>query len=95
MILMPETTAAAAMKAAERLRGNVNKMILENNAGEINLSISVGVASRDKSCKSLEQLFERADYASYVSKDLGGNRVTRWTGSLSRNRGEMNGKNQA
>ena len=86
MIIMPETAPTAAMKAAERLRKIVSSSPFETNAGQLTFSISVGVASLNKSCKTLEQLLERADYASYVSKDSGGNRVTRWTASITRNR---------
>ena len=89
MVIMPETSAAAALKAAERLRQNVHSEPFETNAGRLTFSISVGVASLNKSCKSLEQLLERADFASYVSKDTGGNRVTRWTPSISRTRGDL------
>ncbi len=86
MVIMPETGPAAALKAAERLRRNVSSAAFETNAGPLTFSISVGVASLNKSCKSLDQLLERADFASYVSKDSGGNRVTRWTSSITRNR---------
>jgi len=84
MILMPETAATSAFKAAERLRRIVSSTSFETNAGPLTFSVSVGVATLNKSCKSLEQLLERADFASYVSKDAGGNRVTRWTASISR-----------
>ena len=86
MVIMPETGPAAALKAAKRLHRNVSSASFETNAGPLTFSISVGVASLNKSCKSLEQLLERADFASYVSKDTGGNRVTRWTPSITRNR---------
>lgn len=86
MVIMPETSSASALKAAERLRRNVSSAAFETNAGSLAFSISVGVASLNKSCKTLAQLLERADYASYVSKDSGGNRVTRWTRSITRDR---------
>lgn len=89
MVLMPETSPRAALKAAERLRQNVSSAPFETNAGQLSFSISVGVASLNKSCKSFDQLLERADFASYVSKDTGGNRVTRWTPSITRTRGDL------
>lgn len=84
MIILPETDIEAALVVAERLREDVIRAPFATNAGNLPFSVSVGVASLDKSVRSLGQLLDRADLASYVSKDTGGNRVTRWTSSLAR-----------
>ncbi len=84
MILLPETGISEALVVADRLRESVTFAPFATNAGDLPFSVSVGVASLDKSANSLGQLLDRADFASYVSKDTGGNRVTRWTNSLAR-----------
>jgi diguanylate cyclase (GGDEF)-like protein/PAS domain S-box-containing protein len=84
MILLPETGIEAALVVAERLREDVIRAPFATNAGNLPFSVSVGVASLEKGVHSLGQLLDRADFASYVSKDTGGNRVTRWTASLAR-----------
>jgi len=84
MVLLPETGIHDALVVAERLRESVVSAPIATSAGDLTFSVSVGVASLDKSIRNLGQLFDRADFASYVSKDRGGNRVTRWTHSLAR-----------
>jgi len=84
MILLPETGIEAALVVAERLRQDVIRAPFATNAGNLPFSVSVGVASLDKEVHSLGHLLDRADFASYVSKDSGGNRVTRWKASLAR-----------
>ena len=84
MILLPETPVREAMKLAERLRKSVASTGFATNAGTLSFTISVGVAGLDGTCRDLQQLLERADYASYVSKDSGGNRVTGWSPSILR-----------
>lgn len=84
MILLPETGIEAARVAAERLREDVIRAPFATNAGNLPFSVSVGVASFEKGVRSLGQLLDRADLASYVSKDTGGNRVTLWDASLAR-----------
>lgn len=84
MIILPETGADAALVVAERLCRDVINAPFQTAAGDLPFSISVGVASLDNSIRNLGQLLDRADFASYVSKDTGGNRVTRWSPSLAR-----------
>ena len=84
MILLPETGISEALVVADRLRESVTFAPFATNAGNLPFSVSVGVASLEKSVHNLGQLLDRADFASYVSKDTGGNRVTRWTSTLAR-----------
>lgn len=84
MVILPETDLEAAIKVGMRLCEDVAATPFETNAGPLHFSISVGVAGLEKSIKNLAQLLDRADFASYISKDSGGNRVTRWTPYLAR-----------
>jgi len=84
MVILPETDEESAMTVAMRLCQDVAATPFDTRAGPLHFSISVGVAGLDRSIKNLGQLLDRADFASYVSKDTGGNRVTRWTPYLAR-----------
>ena len=84
IILLPETTAAEAMTTAERLRKDCEETKVESALGAISLTISLGVAELNKSCKTLEELVDRADQALYQSKDTGRNKSTLWKANLSK-----------
>ena len=79
VILLPETVAEEAMATAERLRQDAEAAPIHSNAGEISLTISLGVVTLDETCKNLEELLDRSDQALYVSKRTGRNRVSLWT----------------
>jgi len=84
-ILLPDTKSEQAMEIAKRLRQEV-----EQNAGAsvrsiagIQLTSSFGVASSTPELAKLNELIELSDYALYVSKRNGRNRVTLWAENLS------------
>jgi diguanylate cyclase (GGDEF)-like protein len=74
-ILLPETSAQAAVTAAERLRARVEALELATGAGPLRLTVSVGTATLTPSDRTFEQLLRRADHALYRARDLGRNRV--------------------
>ena len=82
MILLPETGMDEAYAIAERLREFTELNPIETNVGLLPVTISVGVATLDDSCGSLQELLDRADFAQYASKDNGRNRTTRWTSAI-------------
>ncbi len=73
--LMVETQLDDAKRAAERLRGEVENMIVRTQAGEIKVTISIGLAQLDDNSPNLETLLARADQAMYIAKNKGRNRV--------------------
>ncbi len=79
IVLLPETNAQEASVIAERLRANTESTSFTTSAGPLHITISLGVAEVDKSCESLNELVDRADFAQYASKDAGRNRVTCWS----------------
>jgi diguanylate cyclase (GGDEF)-like protein len=79
MVLLPETNAQEAAVIAERLRFSTEATSFTTTAGPLHITISLGVAELDKSCESLNELVDRADFAQYASKDAGRNRVTCWS----------------
>lgn len=72
VILLPATDRAAATAFAERIR----KAVEASEIAETGVTISVGVASLpDSKIQSPQALFDAADQALYLAKDLGRNRV--------------------
>jgi len=75
-ILLPETSLKAAREVAERIRHGQSKMILTGEwRGEINVTLSIGIATFEVNDNKFEQLFSRADKALYLAKNAGRNNV--------------------
>jgi diguanylate cyclase (GGDEF)-like protein len=73
-MITPETGPSAA-ELAERLRQVVSAQPVPTAAGQLQVSISVGLAHVDGSEQDLHQLLARADRALYQAKQTGRNRV--------------------
>lgn len=74
LVVMPETEAAAAQIAAERIRAEVEALEFRQDERLIPLRVSIGVAQRLPG-EDLSGLVRRADAALYEAKRLGRNRV--------------------
>lgn len=80
VILLPQTGAADAVTAADKLRQRIESMPVPALGGE-GLTVSIGVAGRPAHpAESLEQLVQAADAALYRAKGAGRNRVEVATG---------------
>lgn len=77
-IILPETDAAAAAAVAERLRADTASTKVTTEAGEISVTISIGIVSYDPSAGETTKhaILKSADQALYASKKGGRNRVT-------------------
>jgi diguanylate cyclase (GGDEF)-like protein len=75
VILLPDTTVERAVEVAERLRLAVANEPVRTGAGEVPLTVSIGVASLSDRDASLESLLARADSALYDAKRQGRNCV--------------------
>ncbi len=73
--LIVEARLAAARRAAERLRAEVEKMVVRHEKGDVRVTVSVGVAELTSSISTLDALIARVDQAMYAAKRLGRNRV--------------------
>ena len=82
MVLLPETEMEEAYAIAERLREFTELNPIETSVGLLPVTVSVGVATLDDTCSSLQELLDRADFAQYASKDDGRNRTTRWSPAI-------------
>lgn len=75
VVICPDTDIEAARQCAERLRANVAGGALESQAGNISLTVSIGVAEKKDDTGSIEALLSRADGCLYAAKEAGRNRV--------------------
>ncbi|MCP3848629.1 MAG: sensor domain-containing diguanylate cyclase [Gammaproteobacteria bacterium] len=75
IIILPETTREKAIKMAERLRLKTTTLIINKADTNLNITISIGVASYPDSAQSYDKLLEVADAAMYNAKHNGRNRV--------------------
>ena len=82
-IFFPGMSVDEAFAAAERIRNSVASASVELTGGALAVSVSAGVAAAGATDKSsaaaFENLFSRADTALYRSKDLGRNRVSKFS----------------
>jgi diguanylate cyclase len=75
-VLLPDSSAAEAVKVAERIRAAVavHKFSLSDD-NNIGVTVSIGVSSYPDTINSIDTLLEEADNALYSAKRSGRNRV--------------------
>jgi len=77
VIVMPDTPGDIAVMVAERLRDRVARdpITVTGSAGQLNVTISMGVAAGGSPTDAPEDVLKRADEAMYQAKRAGRNRV--------------------
>ena len=75
VIAMPETNAAGALKAAERLREILATARFDANGKPRSITVSIGVATLLRDELTIDHAIARADRALYRAKAAGRNRV--------------------
>jgi two-component system, cell cycle response regulator len=79
-VVLEGTTLKEASVCAEKIRNAVVNSSIDNTAGRILITVSIGVSAlgeiADGSAATVQTLLERADNALYASKSGGRNRVT-------------------
>ncbi len=77
VVLMPETYLEQANIAAERIRSVIEKTSIVTNAGDISVTISMGVAEwAPQGDITVDRLVDLADQALYRAKQAGRNRIS-------------------
>jgi diguanylate cyclase (GGDEF)-like protein/PAS domain S-box-containing protein len=76
VILLPETDLDSALLVAERVRKKIALMEVVSKKGNINITVSIGVATYTEGVHDLDELIASADKALYQAKNEGRNRVT-------------------
>ena len=77
-VLLPETPVNTANEVAERLRRSVASMIISHENTNISITISIGIASLQNGCVSVNELISQADEALYSAKNAGRNKIVIW-----------------
>jgi two-component system cell cycle response regulator len=80
-IVLPETTALGANRAAQKLREAFKRLPVSTHAGSINLTVSIGVAAVEANqdldgTVRIEHLLRAANRGLAASKQLGGDQAT-------------------
>jgi diguanylate cyclase (GGDEF)-like protein len=73
--LLPETNLENAAILAERLRSEIERLVVTTDGHEISLTASFGVAMCNNNIHSIEALLRNADDALYVAKREGRNQM--------------------
>jgi diguanylate cyclase (GGDEF)-like protein len=74
-LFLPGTDATGARAMGERLLQDVRAMVVRGGAGEIRLTVSMGIALADHTAEDLASLMTRLDRALYRAKALGRDRL--------------------
>lgn len=75
LVVCPRSTAAQAVRAAERMRATVQAGVITVQGKPLSVSISLGVADRRPDMKQPDDLVRLADHSLYEAKNSGRNRV--------------------
>lgn len=75
-VILPSSLPENALETAERLRQTIERSPIQTSAGEICITLSIGVTLFKCDDASIDSVAKRADDALYVSKNAGRNRVT-------------------
>jgi two-component system chemotaxis response regulator CheY len=79
-VLLPGTCASDALRWAERCRQTIAALPISAKEGQVQVTISLGVAARIGNVQTPEQLLDQADQALLLAKQLGRNRVHQFAG---------------
>jgi diguanylate cyclase (GGDEF)-like protein len=75
VVVLPSSSMAKAASVAERIRSRVADSALEWGDRSIEMTISIGVATRQPNDHTIDDIMVRADSALYRAKNSGRNRV--------------------
>jgi diguanylate cyclase (GGDEF)-like protein len=75
VVLCEGTDTAGAIQLAERIRADLESQVYQTTAGELRVTVSMGVATFPLHGRTREELFDRADAALYSAKHGGRNQV--------------------
>jgi diguanylate cyclase (GGDEF)-like protein/PAS domain S-box-containing protein len=74
-VVLPETSSAAALDVAERLRAHIQEKPIIAGHVAVSCTVSIGIAQLSPQDSHIEDLLHRADTALYAAKKNGRNRV--------------------
>jgi len=75
-VILPETSTNAAATVAERIRKNINEMIIQiEDDLKLSVTVSIGVSACPKNGTIIRDIVTKADDALYNAKETGKNKV--------------------
>ncbi|HEY1746864.1 MAG TPA: GGDEF domain-containing protein [Xanthobacteraceae bacterium] len=77
-VMLPETTEAAAVQMAERLREQLQLCPPIVSGEKFSITLSIGVAGATSETAGIDMLLACADHALYEAKNAGRDRVVAW-----------------
>jgi diguanylate cyclase (GGDEF)-like protein len=77
-VLLDNVDVAQAKAVAERIRIEIQKVVVDTEKGPLSVTESIGVAAFPDDGRDRATLIERADLALYHAKHTGRNRVVTW-----------------
>ncbi len=81
VLILPNTTTKEAVIIAERIRKSVEKStFILNSKEELNITISIGIATYPSDAKEKQELVDKADKALYFAKESGRNQTQTYEG---------------
>ncbi|MCZ7497329.1 diguanylate cyclase [Agrobacterium tumefaciens] len=75
VVLLPNTDRQSAAIVAEKLRGAVEKMVVDVDSDQISITVSIGIAGSIESSHDFVSVINAADKALYQAKNGGRNQV--------------------
>ncbi len=74
--VLPETNMDEAAIAADRIRQDIAKIVIYSQQdNQINITVSIGIATYSSEDQTIDTIMQRADQALYLAKSQGRNRV--------------------
>lgn len=77
-IVLPNTNKRGSLVVAQKIKNNIKNMPFKFNGDEVNITLSVGIATYPENAPDNEALIERADKALYESKNQGKDNVVHY-----------------
>jgi diguanylate cyclase (GGDEF)-like protein len=75
VVVMPETSAEGAMAASQNIMNNIRQVRLHTDDFNIQITVSIGIASVSFDDKNFDSVLQRADVALYAAKRQGKDRA--------------------
>lgn len=77
-IVLPNTGKKGAMVAAEKLKQKIESTSTQVKGTDLNITVSIGIATYPENASTKDLLVERADRALYEAKHRGRNRIVHY-----------------
>jgi diguanylate cyclase (GGDEF)-like protein len=74
-VILPHADQSQSYEVAERFLKRIEELTVKSEKGDVNFTVSIGIASVDEQTKGVENLMKKADKALYLAKENGKNRI--------------------